>query len=68
MDFVALAKAAVDLGVIPALALFLIASMHLQNKRLTDMAERREENDLEMIKLLMAQIVTTPNSGEEAKK
>lgn len=46
-----------ELGVIPTLALFLIVSMHRQNKRLTDMVERREENNLEMIKILMGQVI-----------
>jgi hypothetical protein len=31
--------------------------MHRQNKRLTDMVERREENNLEMIKILMGQVI-----------
>jgi phosphoribosylcarboxyaminoimidazole (NCAIR) mutase len=58
MDFATIAKAAMDLGVIPALALFLIVSMHRQNKRLTDMVEKREQNNLEMIKILVSEIVT----------
>jgi len=57
MEFATIAKAAMDLGVIPALALFLIVSMHRQNKRLTDMVEKREQNNLEMIKILVSEIV-----------
>jgi hypothetical protein len=57
MDLAAIAKAAIDLGVIPALALFLIVSMHRQNKRLTDMVEKREENNLTMIKILMGEVI-----------
>jgi hypothetical protein len=57
MDFATVAKAAMELGVIPTLALFLVVSMHRQNKRLTDMVERREQNNIEMIKILMGEIV-----------
>jgi len=32
--------------------------MHRQNKRLTDMVEKREQNNLEMIKILVSEIVT----------
>jgi hypothetical protein len=56
MDFAALAKLAMDLGVIPALALFLVMSIQRQNSRLTDMAEKREQNNLEMLKLLIGEI------------
>jgi len=35
-NFFALAKGAVDLGVIPALALFLVLNLHRQNQRLTE--------------------------------
>jgi hypothetical protein len=41
MDFTALGKMAMELGVIPTLALYLIVSLHRQNKRLTDMVEKR---------------------------
>jgi hypothetical protein len=34
MEFTALVKAALELGVIPALALFLVVAMHLQNRQL----------------------------------
>jgi len=34
MEFSALVKAALDLGVIPALALFLVVAMFLQNRQL----------------------------------
>jgi hypothetical protein len=56
MDFTALAKVAMDLGVIPALALFLVMSIQRQNNRLTDMVEKREQNNLEMLKLLIGEI------------
>lgn len=64
MDFATIAKAAMDLGVIPALALFLIVSMHRQNKRLTDMVERREQNNLEMIKILMTEVIEARKGAE----
>jgi hypothetical protein len=56
MDFTALAKVAMDLGVIPALALFLVMSIQRQNSRLTDMVEKREQNNLEMLKLLIGEV------------
>jgi hypothetical protein len=40
MTFYELAKAALELGVIPALALFLVMAMYLQNRQLT--RDRRE--------------------------
>ncbi len=40
MTFPELVKAALELGVIPALALFLVAAMFLQNKQL--LRDRRE--------------------------
>lgn len=57
MDFTTIVKAALDLGVIPTVALFMILSMHRQNKRLTDMVEKREQNNIEMLKLLVGEIV-----------
>ena len=56
MDLSTLIKAAMELGVIPALALFLVVSMHRQNTRLTDMIDKREQNNLEMLKLLINEI------------
>jgi hypothetical protein len=56
MDLVNIGKVAMDLGVIPALALFLVVSIQRQNKRLTDMVEKREQNNLEMLKLLIGEI------------
>lgn len=57
MDFLSIAKVAMNLGVIPTLALFLVMAMHLQNKRLTDMVEKREQNNLEILKILINEIV-----------
>jgi hypothetical protein len=56
MDFAALGKLAIDLGVIPALALFLVLSMYQQNKRLTAMLQEREKQSLEIVRLLVEQI------------
>jgi hypothetical protein len=56
MDLAAIGKLAMDLGVIPALALFLVLSIQKQNSRLTDMVEKREANNLEMLKLLVGEI------------
>jgi hypothetical protein len=49
MDFAAFAKLALDLGVIPAVALFLIFAMHLQNKRLSAMLEKKDQQMNEML-------------------
>lgn len=49
MDFATLAKAALELGVIPALALFLVVSMHLQNKQLL---KDRRETEAQLLKTL----------------
>jgi len=71
MDLTTLAKVAMDLGVIPALALFLVVSIQRQNKRLTDMAEKREENNLEMLRLLIGEISQfrkQPAGGAHADK
>jgi hypothetical protein len=57
MDIAALGKLAIELGVIPAVALFLVLSMHRQNIRLSKMLESREQQSLEMMKLLVLQII-----------
>lgn len=56
MDVLSLGKIAMELGVIPAVALFLLVAMHLQNRRLTDMVEKREQNNLEILKILITEI------------
>ncbi len=56
MDFLSVAKVAMELGVIPTLALFLVTAMHYQNRRLTDMVEKREQNNLEILKILINEI------------
>lgn len=56
MDLAGIGKLAMDLGVIPALALFLVLSIQRQNNRLTDMVEKREANNLEMLKMLVGEI------------
>ena len=56
MDLVSLGKLAIDLGVIPAFAIFLVLSMHRQNKRLTDMVDRREQNNIEILKMLIGEL------------
>jgi hypothetical protein len=49
MDFTAYAKLALDLGVIPAVALFLVFAMHLQNRRLTALLEKKDEQMTAML-------------------
>jgi len=56
VDLVEIGKIAMNLGVIPALALFLVVAIQKQNQRLTDMVEQREKNNLEMLKLLIGEL------------
>ena len=65
MDFATVGKVALELGVIPTVALFLVVSMHLQNKRLTSMLEKHEQSTFEILKELVAQIsdYRSQNSG-----
>jgi predicted PurR-regulated permease PerM len=53
MEFSALVKGALELGVIPALALFLVFAMHLQVKKLTSMLEKQEQNNMDVLKTLI---------------
>jgi hypothetical protein len=56
MDFATVSKIALELGVIPTVALFLVVSMHLQNKKLTSMLEKHEQSTFEILKELVSQI------------
>jgi hypothetical protein len=56
MDFASLAKVAVDLGVVPAIALFLVAAMQTQNRRLTTMLEKKEEAMTEILMSLVSDL------------
>ena len=57
MDFATLSKAAIDLGIVPALALFLVLAMHRQNRQLTQMLADREKHNNEMIKQLVVEVI-----------
>lgn len=54
MDFASLVKAALELGVIPALALFLVAAMFLQNRQLI---KDRRDAEAQLLKTL-SQVVS----------
>ena len=56
MSLDTLIKGAIELGVIPMLALFLVFAMYLQNRRLTLMLERQEQNNIEVVKLLIKEV------------
>lgn len=56
MDFTTMIKAALELGVIPTLALFLVFAMHVQNRRLTNMLAQREKDNIEMLKMLIQEV------------
>jgi hypothetical protein len=49
MEFTAVVKAALELGIIPTLALFLVVSVLRQNKKLL---EDRRETELQLLKTL----------------
>jgi hypothetical protein len=55
MEFSALVKAALELGVIPALALFLVVAMFLQNRQLIRDRQKTEEKLLSTLLELVAQ-------------
>jgi hypothetical protein len=50
MEFGALVKAALELGVIPALALFLVVAMYLQNRQLI---KDRHETEKQLLNTLL---------------
>jgi hypothetical protein len=56
MDLGTLVKAAVELGVIPALALFLVFAMYVQNRKLISMLEKQEQSNMEVLKILIQEI------------
>jgi len=56
MELGTLFKAAIELGVIPALALFLVFAMYVQNRRLISMLEKQEQNTMETLKILIQEI------------
>jgi len=53
MDFAAIAKAAMELGVIPTVALFLVVAMHAQNRKLTAMLEKKDQHSNEILTILI---------------
>lgn len=56
MGIETLIRGAIELGVIPMVALFLVYAMHLQNKRLTAMLEKQEQNNMDVVKLLIQEV------------
>lgn len=63
MDFVSIGKVAIELGVIPAVALFLVVAMHAQNKKLTAMLERKDEHTFEILTMLVADLAELRKSN-----
>jgi hypothetical protein len=55
MEFTALVKAALELGVIPALALFLVVAMHLQNRQLIKDRQETEKRLLDTLLDILAE-------------
>ncbi len=56
MEFMSLVKAALELGVIPTIALALVYSLHLQNRRLTAMIEKKDEHTYQILSKLIGDI------------
>jgi hypothetical protein len=68
MSFIDLAKVAVELGVVPCVALFLVFAMHLQNKHLIEMLDQREKNNFDILKMLIhQQLMELSSEGGEQK-
>jgi len=59
MTFPELVKAALELGIIPALALFLVVAMHLQNRQL--MKDRRDM-EISLLRTLREVIATNQDT------
>ena len=57
MDIVSIAKVAIELGIIPAIALFLIVSFHRQNVKLTQMLQEREKQSIELVRTFSEHIL-----------
>jgi hypothetical protein len=57
MEFETLIKGALELGLIPAIALFLVFSFHRQNVRLTKMLEDREKASMDLVKTFSEHIL-----------
>jgi len=56
VDLVEIGKIAMNLGGIPALALFLVVGIQRRTSASPIMVEQREKNNLEMLKLLIGQL------------
>lgn len=67
MDFLSMVKAAVELGIAPVLALFLVFTMHKEKKQLLAMIEKHEQNHLEIVKTLTEELAKfrTPPKEEQ---
>lgn len=64
MDFSAVAKVAMELGVIPTVALFLVVSMHVQNRKLTAMLEKKDQHSNEILTTLIGYMTAGDKSAE----
>jgi regulator of PEP synthase PpsR (kinase-PPPase family) len=57
MTFQVVVQAAMQFGVIPALALFLVYQLHHQNRRLTDMIDRQERETARILTIIIDSLV-----------
>ena len=56
MDLATIIKGAVELGVIPVLALLLVLGLHQQNKHLRERLDEQDNRSWEMLKKLVEDI------------
>ena len=64
MEFTALVKAALELGVIPALALFLVVAMYLQNRQLI---KDRHETEKQLLNTLLDVLAEQKSRADSPK-
>lgn len=57
MDFMTIVKGALELGIVPTIALFMVFSFHRQNIKLTQMLQEREKASLDLIKTFSEHIM-----------
>jgi len=63
MSFMTIVEAAMQLGVVPVLILFLVYQLHLQNRRLTDVIARQEEDNRRLLTIIVEGLIAG-KSGE----
>lgn len=65
MDLKTVIEGAMQLGVIPAVALYLVVSLHRQNGRLTQLLDRREQDMAKINELMIKDLLSKKGANEE---